>query len=76
MMANARRRTQRTTRTIARNMAGAATAAATTVDADDARSSRTMNWQNELKYINHDLRYLLTISTILFVLLFVIGFFL
>lgn len=75
-MANARRRTQRTNRTIARNMASAATTAAAVPNSEEVRSSRTMNWQNELKYINQDLRYLMTISAILFILLFAIGFFL
>jgi hypothetical protein len=46
------------------------------MDAEEARMGRTIDWENEFKYITTDLRQLLIVSIILFVLLFVVGFFL
>jgi hypothetical protein len=46
------------------------------VAAEEARSNRMADWAIEMKHINHDLRELLVISVILFVLLFAVGFFL
>ena len=40
------------------------------------RGATMVDWQKEMHYINKDLRDLLVISAILFVLLFVVGFFL
>src|SRR5690349_16204313 len=44
-------------------------------DAEEARAGRMMDFQVEMKYINHDLRELLIISVCLFALLFLVGFF-
>ncbi len=74
-MGNTRRRTQRPNRTGIRSTPGTGSAA-TTLQSDEIRSARSMNWQSELKYINGDLRQLLIISTVIFVLLFAVGFFL
>jgi hypothetical protein len=74
-MANARRRTQRTNRTSTRSSVAASSMAAA-LESEEIRTTRIVNWQSELKYINQDLRDLLIISTILFVLLFAVGFFL
>lgn len=75
-MANARRRTQRTSRTAARVAARHNPAAGAAPVAEELRTGGTIDWQNEMKYINKDLRQLLIISASLFVLLFVAGFFL
>jgi hypothetical protein len=77
-MANARRRTQRTNRTVTRMAARSegATSAAVAVESEEVRAGKMLDWQNEMKYINHDLRELLIISVSLFVLLFIVGFFL
>jgi hypothetical protein len=76
-MANTRRRTQRTTRTATRSAAArSGGAGAAVMESEEARLGRQRDWQNEFKYISGDLRQLLIVSTILFVLLFVVGFFL
>lgn len=78
-MANARRRTQRGSRTAARNMANASAAAGpmiATLESEEIHASRMVDWQKEMKYINKDLRELMIVTSILFVLLFVVGFFL
>ena len=78
-MANARRRTQRGSRTAARNIANASATAGTmtaTLEAEEIHASRLVDWQREMKYINKDLRELMIVSSILFVFLFVVGFFL
>jgi hypothetical protein len=72
-MASARRRTQRTNRTSTRSSVAASPMAAA-LESEEIRNTRIVNWQSELKYINQDLRDLLIISTILFVLLFAVGF--
>lgn len=77
-MANARRRTQRTSRTtsrIASRNAGTGAMAAT-FDADETRLGKTIDWEHEMKYIKKDLRELMIITVILFVLLFAVGIFL
>lgn len=87
-MAAPKRRTQRSDRTTARIAArNAGTgmdvkttpaksgAAAAVAESDEARAGRMMDFQIEMKYINHDLRELLIISVILFALLFLVGFF-
>ena len=74
-MANARRRTQRTNRTSTRSSVATSSMAAA-LESEEIRNTRIVNWQSELRYINQDLRDLLIISTILFVLLFAVGFFL
>jgi hypothetical protein len=74
-MANTRRRTQRANRTAARTaIARQPGAAAATLESEDVRMGRTIDWQSENKYITTDLRQLLIVSIILFVLLFVVGF--
>ena len=77
-MANTRRRTQRTgrttTRATSRNAGPGAVAAA--LDAEKAHSGNMANWQIEMKLIYKDLRELMIISVVLFVLLFGVGFFL
>jgi hypothetical protein len=77
-MANARRRTQRPSRTNTRMAARNAgpSAAATTLEAEKTHAGNLVNWDNEMKYINKDLRELAIISVALFALLFVVGFFL
>ena len=72
-MANARRRTQRPSRTTTR-MAARATQP-TVVDAHESRAT-AVDWQREMNYIHKDLRDILIISVILFALLFTVGFFL
>jgi hypothetical protein len=79
MMANARRRTQRATRTSTRSSTSRPTGTgvlAGTLEAEEARMGRTVDWQNEFRYISADLRQLLIVSVILFVLLIAAGFFL
>jgi hypothetical protein len=78
-MANARRRTQRTTtrnRSTSLRTAGMGTAATAPEVSEQERISRAMDWQGEYEYIKKDLRQLMLVSTFLFVLLFAIGFFL
>jgi hypothetical protein len=70
-MTNARRRTQRPNRTATRVAARAAGVA--TLENEEPRASM-IDWQSEMKYINKDLRELLIITVVLFVLLFVVGF--
>ena len=77
-MANARRRTQRTTtrnRSTSLRPAGTGTLATAPEVSEQERISRAMDWQGEYEYIKKDLRQLMLVSTILFVLLFAIGFF-
>jgi len=87
-MAAPKRRTQRSARTTARiaarnagtgmNVTTTTTragAAAATLDSEEARAGRMMDFQVEMNYINHDLRELLIISVCLFALLFLVGFF-
>ena len=73
-MANARRRTQRPNRTATRVAARAAGVAM--LENEESRASSMIDWQSEMKYINKDLRELLIITIVLFVLLFAVGFFL
>lgn len=73
-MANARRRTQRTSRTATR-MAARSGGAAAVSDVESSPISM-VDWQKEMHYINKDLRELLIITVLLFVLLFAVGFFL
>lgn len=78
-MANARRRTQRTnTRSTTRSAivrpTGTGTMAAVSEN-DGERISKAMDWQAEYKYVTSDLRQLVVVSAILFVLLYVVGFF-
>lgn len=76
-MANARRRTQRTSRTATRMATRTAGNGSPAVsDAGTPRSASLADWQQEMHYINKDLRDLLIVTVILFVLLFVVGFFL
>lgn len=77
-MGNARRRTQRTNnRAAARTaIARSSAASATTMDSEEVRMGRTIDWENEFKYVTTDLRHLLVVSIILFALLFTVGFFL
>lgn len=74
-MANARRRTQRANRSAARSTL-ARPAGVAIIETEEARLGRTIDWQNEFKYIREDLRHLLVVTIILFVLLFAVGFFL
>ena len=73
-MANARRRTQRPSRTAAR--VAARNTGEGALESSEMRGATMVDWQKEMHYINKDLRDLLVISAILFVLLFVVGFFL
>jgi hypothetical protein len=78
-MANARRRTQRASRTGTRSTttrSAGSGALAATMEAEEVRAGRRVDWQNEFVYINKDLRQLFVVTIILFVLLFVVGFFL
>jgi hypothetical protein len=78
-MANARRRTQRTSRTGTRSTTtrSAGTGAlAATMEAEEVRAGRRVDWQKEFVYINKDLRQLFIVTAILFVLLIGGGFFL
>lgn len=77
-MGNARRRTQRTnSRAAARTAIARSSAAGVAVfEGEDTRAGRTIDWENEFKYVTTDLRHLLVVSIILFALLFVVGFFL
>ena len=75
-MTNARRRTQRTNRTPTKAASQASGGAAATLNPEEAHNGAKVNWQNEMVYINKDLRELLIISVSLFALLFVVGFFL
>ena len=77
-MATPKRRTQRSARTTARIAArnsGTVAPAAAGGESEEARAGKMMDFQNELKYIYHDLRELLVISVSLFALLFLVGFF-
>lgn len=74
-MANARRRTQRASRSTTRNTA-ARTAAPAALESEEARLGRRVDWQNEFVYIRKDLRQLLIVTAVLFVLLFAVGYFL
>lgn len=47
-----------------------------TLESEEIHASRMVDWQKEMKYINKDLRELMIVTSILFVLLFVVGFFL
>lgn len=77
-MANVRRRTQRANRTSSSRSTGTRPTGtgvqAGTLDSEEARMGRKVDWQNEFVYINKDLRQLFTVTAILFVLLFVVGF--
>jgi hypothetical protein len=75
-MGTARRRTQRANRTATKAATQNAGAAAATLEAEEARVGKKVDWESEMKYINKDLRELLIISASLFALLFVVGFFL
>ena len=77
-MANARRRTQRPSRTNSRMAARNAgpTAETTALESEKTHAGNLVNWENEMKYINKDLRELSIISVALFALLFMAGFFL
>ncbi|MCC6453419.1 MAG: hypothetical protein IT328_00605 [Caldilineaceae bacterium] len=78
-MANARRRTQRASRTGTRSTttrSAGSGASAATMEAEEVRAGRRVDWANEFVYINKDLRQLFIVTIILFVLLFVVGFFL
>jgi hypothetical protein len=71
-MANARRRTQRpTTRSTTRSTVARSTG---TASSDGDRVSKAIDWETQYKYITGDLRQLLIVSIIIFVLLFVVGF--
>ncbi len=78
-MANARRRTQRiTTRSNTRSTMTRPTGTEARVavfESDADRASKALDWQAQYKYVTSDLRQLLVVSVILFVLLFVAGFF-
>jgi len=76
-MATPKRRTQRSARTTARIAARNSGTVVTSAGSDslEARAEKMMDFQNEMKYINHDLRELMIISLSLFALLFVVGFF-
>jgi len=76
-MANPKRRTQRSARTTARIAArnSGTVVSSAGPDSVEARAEKMMDFQNEMKYINHDLRELMIISVSLFALLFVVGFF-
>ncbi len=73
MMANARRRTQRTTTRSNIRSTGASSTGAPISDGE--RVSKAMDWEAQYKYVTSDLRQLLIISVIIFVLLFAAGFF-
>jgi hypothetical protein len=75
-MANARRRTQRPSRTATRMAARTGGGTSAPVETEGTRASNMIDWQKEMLYINKDLRELLIISVILFALLFLVGFFL
>ncbi len=76
-MANARRRTQRPSRTTTRMAARTSRpeAAASTLESERTHAGNVVNWQNEMRYIHKDLRDLAVVTAILFVMLFVVGFF-
>lgn len=75
-MANARRRTQRPSRTTSRVAARNAGPGALAMDAQETGLGKKVDWEHEMKYIKKDLRDLLIITIILFVLLFAVGIFL
>lgn len=72
-MANARRRTQRTT--TRSNIRSTGTSSTGVPISDVERVSKAMDWQTQYKYVTGDLRQLLIVSIIIFALLFVAGFF-
>lgn len=75
-MANARRRTQRSSRTTSRVAARNAGPGALAIEGDENRLGKTVDWEHEMQYIKKDLRDLSIITVILFVLLFAVGIFL